>query len=179
MRESELILRDDGSIYHLALHPGDLATTIVTVGDQGRVPEVSKHFDKIEVIKSSREFLTHTGYIGNKRISCVSTGMGSDNIDIFMNEVDALFNIDFDEKKVKEKPTSLTFIRIGTSGSIHPKIALGDLLVTEVAIGLEGLMLFYELGHPSQMEKAWLDELKTVHLPVRPEVFVGSDVLRN
>ncbi|RYE20464.1 MAG: phosphorylase, partial [Sphingobacteriaceae bacterium] len=105
--ETDLILNPDGSIYHLNLLPEDVAETIITVGDQDRVAEVSKYFDRIELKKGKREFLTHTGFIGSKRITVISTGIGTDNIDIVLNELDALVNIDFNTRQVKDVLTSL------------------------------------------------------------------------
>lgn len=142
--ESELVLNDDGSIYHLHLLPEEVADTIIFVGDQERVPEVSKHFDKIEVKKNKREFVTHTGTIGNKRLSVISTGIGTDNIDIVMNELDALFNINLHTREVKTDPVSLKIIRIGTSGSLQPDIPVDSVLITEYALGLDSLMQFYD-----------------------------------
>ncbi len=142
--ETELILNPNGTIYHLNLLPDEIADTIIVVGDQGRVPLVSKHFDKIEVKKNHREFLTHTGYIGDKKISVLSTGIGSDNIDIVMNELDALANIDFTSREVKEQKTSLKIIRIGTSGSIQYDLDIDTIVMSESAIGLDNLMNFYE-----------------------------------
>jgi uridine phosphorylase len=142
--ESELVLNNDGSIYHLHLLPEELAETVILVGDQNRVAEVSKHFDKIEVKKSKREFITHTGYVGNKRISVVSTGIGTDNIDIVMNELDALANINLKTREVNATPTSLKFIRIGTSGSLQDNLQVNDILVSSYGLGLDSLMQFYD-----------------------------------
>ncbi len=142
--ESELVLNHDGSIYHLHIRPEDLAETVILVGDQNRVAEVSKHFDKIEVQKSKREFITHTGYVGKKRISVVSTGIGTDNIDIVMNELDALANIDLETREVKSTPTKLKFIRIGTSGSLQDDLQVNDILVSSYGLGLDSLMQFYD-----------------------------------
>lgn len=114
--ETDLILNPDGSVYHLALRPGDLAQTVITVGDPDRVPHVSRFFDSIELKKQKREFVTHTGYVGKKRISVVSTGISTDNIDIVFNEIDALFNIDLSTRQVKTDLVSLDVIRIGTAG---------------------------------------------------------------
>jgi uridine phosphorylase len=138
-----LILNDDGSIYHLKLLPSDIAHTIVTVGDPDRVSGVSKHFDSIEVSKQRREFKTETGKYKGKRITVISTGIGTDNIDIVFNELDALVNIDLKNKTIKEQFTSLTFIRIGTSGDIQADIAMDSFLVTETAIGFDNLLHFY------------------------------------
>ena len=142
--ESELVLNHDGSIYHLHIRPEDLAETVILVGDQNRVAEVSKHFDKIEVQKSKREFITHTGYVGKKRISVVSTGIGTDNIDIVMNELDALANINLETREVKSTPTKLKFIRIGTSGSLQDDLQVNDILVSSYGLGLDSLMQFYD-----------------------------------
>ncbi len=140
---SELILNSDGSIYHLNLLPEDIAETIITVGDPERVHDVSKHFDVIEVKKGKREFHTHTGILNGKRISVISTGIGTDNIDIVFNELDALVNIDFGNREEKDKKIALNFIRIGTSGAIQPDIDIDSFLLSAHAIGLDGLMHFY------------------------------------
>lgn len=141
---SELILNADGSIYHLNLLPRDIANTIVTVGDPDRVNDVSKHFDVIEVKKEKREFHTHTGTLNGHRISVISTGIGTDNIDIVLNELDALVNIDFAERKIKDHKTSLNIVRIGTSGAIQPDIEVDSFLMSEMAMGFDGLMHFYD-----------------------------------
>ncbi len=148
---SELILNDDNSIYHLNLLPEDVAETIILVGDQNRVERVSRFFDHIEIRKQRREFVTHTGSIGKKRISVISTGIGTDNIDIVLNEVDALYNIDFKTRTLKDQITSLNFVRIGTSGAIQPEIALDSFLLSEYAIGFDNVLHFYnseEIQHP-------------------------------
>ncbi len=141
--ESDLIINPDGSIYHLNLLPEDVADTIITVGDPDRVGEVSKHFDSIELKKGKREFITHTGLVGKKRITVLSTGIGTDNIDIVFNELDALVNIDFDSRIVKNELKSLEIIRIGTSGAIQPDIPMGTILVSEFGLGLDALMNYY------------------------------------
>ncbi|HZH67952.1 MAG TPA: nucleoside phosphorylase [Chitinophagales bacterium] len=142
---SDLIINQDGSIYHLGLQPGELAPLIITVGDPDRVPLVSQYFDEIDFKTFRREFVTHTGRIGNKKISVLSTGMGTDNIDIVLNEIDALFNIDFESKQIKKQLTSLKIIRLGTSGTIQQDIPLGSILASELAIDYDGLLSFYEL----------------------------------
>nr|WP_116217718.1 nucleoside phosphorylase [Allomuricauda sp.] len=149
---SELILNPDGSIYHLNLLPKDIATTIITVGDPDRVASVSKHFDSIEIKKQKREFHTHTGFLKGKRISVISTGIGTDNIDIVFNELDALANIDFKTRKVKSNKIQLSFIRIGTSGSIQPNIPVDSFLMSTSAIGLDGLLHFYESGQCTNID---------------------------
>ncbi|MCL6265873.1 nucleoside phosphorylase [Flagellimonas myxillae] len=143
---SELILNPDGSIYHLNLHPEDISDTIITVGDPDRVRSVSKYFDSIEIEKSRREFLTHTGAINGKRITVISTGIGTDNIDIVFNELDALVNVDFSTRQIKDQLTILNFIRIGTSGAIQHDIPVDSFLLSESAVGFDGLMHFYATG---------------------------------
>lgn len=143
---SELILNPDGSIYHLNLLPEDISSTIITVGDPSRVPMVTKYFDSIDIEKGRREFLTHTGSYKGKSITVISTGIGTDNIDIVLNELDALVNIDFATRKEKKTKTQLDFIRIGTSGAIQPDIPVDSFLMSKSAIGFEGLLHFYETG---------------------------------
>lgn len=141
--DSELILNADGSIYHLNLLPNDIASTIILVGDPERVSEVSKYFDHIELKKQKREFCTHTGYLNKKRLTVLSTGIGVNNIDIVLNELDALINIDFSSRTIKETQTSLSLIRIGTSGAIQKEIGIDTYVLSEYAIGLDGLLHFY------------------------------------
>lgn len=142
---SELIINPDGSIYHLNLLPDDVADIIITVGDQERVDQVSKYFDEIEIKKQKREFKCHTGWLNKKRITVISSGIGTDNIDILMNEIDALVNIDFNTRQIKEELKCLSFYRLGTSGGIHPDISLDSLLVSEIGIGMDNLDLFYKI----------------------------------
>jgi len=143
IQPSELILTPEGKIYHLDLAPSQLATTVITVGDPGRVPMVSKYFDTIETTSEHREFKTHTGTYKGKRISVVSTGIGPDNIDIVFNELDALVNIDFEKRKVKSELTSLDIIRIGTSGALVPEVKVDSFLISALAIGLDNVMHYY------------------------------------
>ncbi|SDW85688.1 nucleoside phosphorylase [Aequorivita viscosa] len=140
---SELILTPEGKIYHLDLAPSQLAETVITVGDPGRVKMVSKYFDTIETTAEHREFKTHTGTYKGKRISVVSTGIGPDNIDIVFNELDALVNIDFEKRTEKSKKTSLDIIRIGTSGGLTPEIEVDSFLISKLAIGLDNVMHYY------------------------------------
>jgi len=142
--ESELIINDRGAVYHLNLRPEELATTIIAVGDPGRVEEVSKHFDSIEVKSQHREFITHTGYIGKKHISVVSTGIGTDNIDIVLNELDALVNIDFETRTIKPTLTHLTIVRVGTSGSLQADIPVDSFVASTHGLGIDNLMNFYK-----------------------------------
>lgn len=143
LRESELILNSDGSIYHLALLPGDIAHDIITVGDPDRVDFIAEHFDSIRVNKQNREFKTVTGSYQGKEISIIATGIGTDNIDIVFNELDALVNIDFLSRTVKDEITSLNFYRIGTSGSLHPEIQVDEYVISAYAIGLDALGHYY------------------------------------
>lgn len=143
IQPSELILTPEGKIYHLDLAPSQLATTVITVGDPGRVPMVSKYFDTIETTSEHREFKTHTGTYKGKRISVVSTGIGPDNIDIVFNELDALVNIDFEKRQVKPELTSLDIIRIGTSGALVPEVKVDSFLISALAIGLDNVMHYY------------------------------------
>ncbi|WP_433902436.1 nucleoside phosphorylase [Sphingobacterium puteale] len=144
INNSELILNSDGSIYHLNLLPEDLAHTIITVGDPDRVAKVSKYFDRIELKKGKREFITHTGYIGAKRLSVISTGIGTDNIDIVLNELDALVNIDFQRREVRSELTVLEIVRIGTSGAVLTDVEMGSILASEYGVGFDALMQFYQ-----------------------------------
>jgi uridine phosphorylase len=147
LASSELILNDDGSIYHLALKPGQIADTIITVGDPDRVMDVARHFDTIEVEAHKREFKTVTGTYKGKRLTVISTGIGTDNIDIVFNELDALANIDFENRTIKTEHTPLTFIRIGTSGAIQPEISVDSFLISEAAVGFDNLLHFYANTH--------------------------------
>lgn len=142
--ETDLILNKDGSIYHINLLPGDIADTIITVGDPDRVGQVSKYFDHIEIKKGKREFITHTGYIGKKRLTVISTGIGTDNIDIVLNELDALVNINLKTKLPKPNFRHLDIIRVGTSGAIQPDIPVDSLLISTAAFGLDSIMNYYE-----------------------------------
>lgn len=142
-QESELIINPDGSIYHLNLLPQDIADTIILVGDPGRVKIVSSFFDEIEVEKSKREFYTCTGKYNNKRITVLSTGIGTDNIDIVINELDALVNIDFETRTEKSKKKSLRIIRLGTSGGLQEYLGVNTMLLSTRSIGFDGMLNFY------------------------------------
>lgn len=142
--ETDLILNEDGSIYHLNLLPEDIADLVILVGDPDRVGLVSQYFDRIETKKGKREFITHTGQIGNKRLTVLSTGIGTDNIDIVLNELDALVNIDFNTRLPYANLRSLDIVRIGTSGALQPDIPVDSLLISRAAFGLDSLMHYYE-----------------------------------
>jgi len=156
---SELIINKDGSIYHLLLRPEQVAHTIITVGDPDRVNMVSRHFDSIEYQVHGREFVTHTGYFGNKRITVISTGIGTDNVEIVLNELDALVNIDFETRTTKPNPTSLTIIRLGTSGSIQEWLELDSLIFAEYAFGFDNLLHYYQRSEQIELEKSLKETL--------------------
>ncbi len=141
---SELVLNEDGSVYHLNLLPEDIADKIILVGDPDRVAKVSTYFDKVEIKKNKREFYTHTGTLRGERITVMSTGIGTENIDIVMNELDALVNIDLKNKEFKTEHKSLELFRMGTCGSVNPDVQVDNMLVTRNVVGLDGLMHFYQ-----------------------------------
>ncbi len=141
---SELILDPEGNIYHLHLKPEDVADRIILVGDPGRVSLVSSFFERTELKKQNREFVTHTGFFRKKRVTVLSTGIGTDNIDIVMNELDALVNIDFNTRTVKKERKSLSLVRIGTSGSLQKEVPLNTFLLSRKVIGFDGMMHFYD-----------------------------------
>ncbi len=140
---SELILNSRGALYHINCRPEEIANTIITVGDPDRVKEVSKHFDRIEFRNQHREFVTHTGYIGKKRITAISSGIGPGKIDIVLNELDALVNIDLEARTIKENITSLNIIRVGTSGSLQEDIPVDSFVASTHGLGLDNLLNFY------------------------------------
>jgi uridine phosphorylase len=158
--ESELIINERGAVYHLDLLPEELAPTIIVVGDPGRVKLVSKYFDRIEVKSQHREFITHTGVISKKRVSVISTGIGTDNIDIVMNEIDALVNIDFNSREVKTKLNSVNIIRIGTSGSLQADIPVDGHVTGTYGLGIDNLLNYYRLEQ-NEEEKQLLHSFVT------------------
>lgn len=143
IEESELILNARGAIYHLNLLPEELARKIFLVGDPGRVPVVSKYFDRIETKQQHREFISHTGYIGSEKFTVLSTGIGTDNIDIVMNELDALVNIDFATRTIKPRLTQLQIMRLGTSGSLQKDIPVDGFVASTHGLGIDNLLNFY------------------------------------
>ncbi|NND15799.1 MAG: nucleoside phosphorylase [Eudoraea sp.] len=177
---SELIINADGSIYHLHLLPEDIAQTVFLVGDQNRVARVSAHFDRIEVKKERREFITHTGYIGDKRISVVSTGIGSDNIDIVINELDALANIDFTTREPKAEHTALNLIRLGTSGSLQADIEVDTLIGSSYSIGFDNVLHYYESEHvqETEIQNAFLAYANWPSQQSMPYVIKGSEKMK-
>lgn len=178
--DSELIITPQGHIYHLDLHPEELATTIITVGDPNRVAEVSKYFSKIEVKRAHREFVTHTGEYNGKRISVVATGIGPDNIDIVFNELDALVNIDLNTRKIKEQFTALDVVRMGTSGSLQGDIPCDSLVVGTHGIGLDNLLHYYQLETPEELEAlkaAFVAQVGLENSRIVPYIAKGSEAL--
>lgn len=148
--ESELIINKRGAIYHLDLRPEELASTVVTVGDPDRVKEVSKYFDRIEIRRQHREFISHTGEVGGKRITVLSSGIGPDNIDIVINELDALANINFETREPNAQLRSLNIIRVGTSGSLQADIPVDSFVASTHGLGIDNLLNFYRLEHNEQ-----------------------------
>ncbi len=140
---SELVLNADGSIYHLAMRPEDVADLVLTVGDPGRVPKVARHFDSVQSEREKREFRSCTGWLGAQRVTVLSTGIGTDNIDIALNELDALVNINLATRQPLDHTRSLTIVRLGTSGSLQQDVPVGSLVVSSHGLGLDGLLDFY------------------------------------
>jgi len=159
MQPSELVLNRDGSIYHINLFPEDVARTVILVGDPGRVPLVSQHFDKILVRKSKREFITHTGILNGHDLTVISTGIGTDNIEIVINEIDALFNIDLERRQVRDEVVPLTFIRLGTSGALQPEISVHSVVLSRYALGLDAIGRM-GLNYTDDRAASWFAQLK-------------------
>ncbi len=174
--ESELIIDKRGAIYHLGVRPEELAGIVILVGDPDRVPVVSKYFDRIEFKLQHREFITHTGFIGKKRISVISTGIGPDNIDIAMNEVDALANIDFDSRTIKPNLTSLNIFRFGTCGSLQADIPVDNLVAGTHGLGFDNVMHYYNQPSNAAEQEIISDFVKHTGLSgnVVPYIFTGS-----
>lgn len=179
IKESELIVNPDGSIYHLHLTPEELADNVLLVGDPGRVPVVSKHFDTVELRRENREIHSHTGTLRGKRFTVISTGMGPDNIDIVLNELDALKNIDLKTREIKDKKTSLNIVRIGTSGSLQQDIPVDSFVVARRAIGFDGVLHFYKSQDVRRIdiEDAFIEQSHWNPLAARPYVVDGSQEL--
>lgn len=175
--EADLILNKDGSIYHLSLLPDQIADTVITVGDPGRVYAISKFFKEVTFEMNRREFITHVGKINNKKVMVLSTGMGTDNIEIVLTELDALLNIDLKKREVKERRRKLKIIRVGTSGALQEDIPLDSILISENGIGLDNLMTFYNLQQ-NEFENTIGQQLKdTLELPTQPYVVQASSRL--
>jgi uridine phosphorylase len=173
---SELIINPNGSIFHLHLRPQDISDTIILVGDPGRVDTVASFFEKIDITVSNREFKTVTGFYNGKRLSVVSTGIGTDNIDIVVNELDALVNIDLDTRQEKDEKKQLTIVRLGTSGSLQADIPVDSFVLTNIAIGFDGLLNFYKGRNQVSdlvMEAAFVEHTNWNTLCAKP-YFVAS-----
>lgn len=181
IKDSELIISSKGTIYHLDLLPEQLADTVITVGDPGRVAEVSKYFDRTEHKAVHREFISHTGYVGGKRITVLSTGIGPDNIDIVFNELDALVNIDFQTRLPKADKRALHIIRLGTCGSLQADVPVGSLVASAFGLGLDNLMHYYRrTPNPDEafILQAFMAHAKLTQSPVQPYLAEGSIQLR-
>lgn len=176
--ETDLVLNPDGSVYHLSLLPKNISDTVITVGDPSRVHAVSQYFDQIEFEMNKREFITHVGTYKGKRITVISTGIGTDNIEIFFTELDALVNIDLKTREPKSRKRKLKVIRIGTSGALQDDIPLGTHLASDYAVGLDNLMNFYDLPMDDLETGLAHDIQKKTGLPFMPYVVRGSVSLR-
>lgn len=174
---SELIIREDGSAFHLALRPEQLAEKVILVGDPGRVDMVAQHFDKKESEVQNREFHSITGFYCGKRITVLSTGIGTDNIDIVLNELDALKNIDFNTREIKSDLKSLTIVRIGTCGGLQETTPIGTYIASEKSIGIDGVLNYYE-GRDSvcdlETEKRFVDATQWNKDKARPYVALAD-----
>lgn len=172
IKPSELPLNTDGGVYHLNLLPQDIAQTIILVGDPERVERVSKFFDTVEIRKQKREFVTHTGVKNGKRLTVLSSGIGTDNIDIVINELDALVNIDLKTREIKDEKKSLQFVRLGTSGTVNPKIKAGDFVASKYTAGFDGLMHFYPAHKNSSFQEDFLAHFK--YETIRPMIYTSE-----
>jgi len=180
IQPSELIINPDGTIFHLHLKPEDIADSILMVGDLSRVDMIASFFDKIDCRVQNREFITVTGWYKNKRVSIVSTGIGTDNIDIVVTELDALVNVDFQTREIKADKKSLNLIRIGTSGSLQGNIPINAYVVSEKSIGFDGLLNFYAGRNAVSdlpFEKAFMEHMSWDELLAKPYVIDGSQKL--
>jgi uridine phosphorylase len=179
IKDSELILNQDGSVYHLNLKPEDISDTIIFVGDQDRVEKITKHFDSVDFSTQKREFKTQTGYYKDSRISVISTGIGPDNIDIVLNELDALVNIDLKTRQPKTELTSLNIIRIGTSGSLQADIPVDSFLISTHALDVNGMLHFYQIDRISnpEIEDAFIAHTDWDKNKARPIIINNSKYL--
>lgn len=179
IKSSELILNPDGSVYHLNLKPEHITKDIIFVGDQNRVEKITKSFEKIEFSQQKREFKTQTGIFKGKRMTVISTGIGPDNIDIVLNELDALVNIDFETRTIKENLTSLNIIRIGTSGSLQADIPCDSFVMSKYAIGLDNMLRSYLIDEISEkdIEEAFIKQTDWDLRKGQPYVISCSETL--
>ena len=183
IKHSELILNNDGSIFHLHLKPEHISTQIILVGDPARVDTISSHFNKIEFTVQNREFKTVTGWYNGKKLTVISTGIGTDNIDIVVNELDALVNIDLETREIKEKHSSLNIVRIGTSGGLQTNLPVNSFVVSQKSIGFDGMLNYYanrENVCDLQFEKAfktftnWEESLPTPYVVDASEKLISK-----
>jgi uridine phosphorylase len=176
---SELILNPDGSVYHLNLQPGQVANDIIFVGDQNRVEKITKHFDSIAFTNQKREFKTQTGTFKGKRLTVISTGIGPDNIDIVMNELDALVNVDLTTRTIKKELTTLNIVRIGTSGSLQADIPCDSFVMSQYGLGLDNMLRSYLIDEISEteMEEAFIKQTNWDIRKGRPYVIACSKIL--
>lgn len=181
LKHSELILNSDGSIYHLNLKPQHISNNIIFVGDQDRVDKISKHFDSIEFSTQKREFKTTTGIYKGKRLTVISTGIGPDNIDIVLNELDALVNINLDTRTVKSEHTRLNIVRIGTSGSLQTEIPVDSFVISKFGLGLDGMLHYYNCNHilEEEMEEAFIKHTFWDTRKARPYIVENSKLLED
>jgi len=177
--DSELILNPDGSVYHLNLKPENIAHTIIFVGDQNRVPKITKYFDSIEFETQKREFRTITGVYKGNRMSVISTGIGPDNIDIVLNELDALVNIDLETRTIKKEHTQLNIVRIGTSGSLQKDIPVDSFVLAKYGLGFDGMLLSYDCDHvlEADFENAFIIHTNWSDTKSRPYIVKNSSAL--
>ncbi len=180
IEESELIINSRGAIYHLDLRPEELANKIFLVGDPGRVPVVSKYFDRIEIKQQHREFVSHTGFIGSERYTVISTGIGTDNIDIVLNELDALVNIDFATRSIRPSLQSLQIIRLGTSGSLQKDIPVDSFVASTHGLGIDNLLNFYRMeprGGEQEILQAFITHTQLHQQFAHPAIATASGFL--
>jgi len=177
---SELVLNPDGSVYHLKLKPENIGKKIIVVGDPGRVALISSYFDSVECKISNREFVTHTGIFNGERVSAIATGIGTDNIDIVLNELDALVNINLENRTVKKELTSLEIVRIGTCGAMQKELPVDSFVMSKYGLGMDGLLNFYQF-EPTVEESILLNEIlaQTNYSPkiTKPYLVKGSELL--
>lgn len=176
--ETDLILNSDGSVYHLNLLPKHISETIISVGDPSRVYRVSQYFDDIEFEMNKREFITHVGKFKGKRVTVISTGIGTDNIEIFFTELDALINVDLKTREPRSRKKKLKIIRIGTSGSLQEDVPLGSHLISDYAVGFDNLMNFYNLEMTAFEEAIAKDIQKKTGIPFTPYMVRCSSLLK-
>lgn len=177
IESSELVINSDGSVFHLHLKPGEIADTVILVGDPARVDRVASHFDNKEFRRANREFVTITGTYKGKRLTVISTGIGTDNVDIVVTELDALVNVDFEKRTEKKDKTQLTLLRIGTSGAIQPEIKLGTFLFSRTSVGFDGLLNYYAGRNEVcdlEIEKAFMKHVGWNELLTKP-YFINAD----